>query len=93
MECCRFGLHELIDLLLRHSQRRVAARVGTTPGFMAFTLICCSLRSTDQVRANERTAALVALYTLKAGLPVIETIEAFRTIAPLVSLKAAPSEL
>ena len=52
------------------------------PGLIAFTRILRFLRSTDQVRANERTAALVALYTLKAGLPVIETIEALRTIDP-----------
>lgn len=34
------------------------------------------------MRANERTAAFVALYTLKAGLPVVETIDAFSTIDP-----------
>src|SRR5580693_4642839 len=52
------------------------------PGLIAFTRTLRSLRSTDQVRANERTAALVALYTLKAGLPVVETIDAFSTIDP-----------
>ena len=36
-------------------------RVGTTPGLIALTRIWRSLRSRVQLRANERTAALVAL--------------------------------
>lgn len=50
------------------------------PGLMALTLILRSLRSSVQLRANDRTAALVALYTLKAWAPLMEEIEAFRII-------------
>ena len=35
-------------------------------------------RSTIQLRANERTAAFVALYTEKEGMPLIDAIEPFR---------------
>jgi hypothetical protein len=41
-----------------------------------------SFRSVVQLRANERTAAFVAEYTLKAAMPLTETIEAFRMIEP-----------
>jgi len=51
-----------------------------TPGLTAFTRILRSLRSVVKVRAKDRTAALDALYTLNAGGPVTETIEAFRMI-------------
>ena len=47
---------------------------------MALTRILRSLRSVLNVRAKERTAALDALYTLNAGGPVTETIDAFRMI-------------
>src|SRR6202521_4876411 len=44
----------------------------------AFTRILRSLRFAVKVRAKDRTAALDALYTLNAGDPVLETIDAFR---------------
>src|SRR6202042_2539460 len=50
------------------------------PGLSAFTRIFRSFKSVVHVRANDRTAALLALYTLNAGLPVDATIEAFRMI-------------
>jgi hypothetical protein len=34
------------------------------------------------VRANERTAAFVALYTLQFGNPLLATMDAFRMIEP-----------
>ena len=49
-----------------------------TPGLMALTRILRSLRSVVKLRAKERTAALDALYTLNAGGPVCEAIDAFR---------------
>ena len=48
------------------------------------------LRSTIQVRANERTAAFDALYTEQAANPLIDTIEPVRiTEEPLVSSGSA----
>jgi hypothetical protein len=41
-----------------------------------------SFRSDVQLRANERTAAFVAEYTLKAAAPLNELMEALRMIAP-----------
>jgi hypothetical protein len=38
-----------------------------------------------QVRANDRTAALVALYTLFAGNPLLATMEAFRMIEAAIT--------
>ena len=48
-------------------------------------LIGCSesaFKSIVQVRANERTAAFVALYTLKLAIPLLAAIDAFRMIDP-----------
>src|ERR1700720_2158248 len=61
---------------------RSYAGVLIGPGLSAFTRIFRSFKSIVQVRANDRTAALVALYTLDAGLPLDATIEAFRMIDP-----------
>ena len=52
------------------------------PGLSALTRIFRSFKSIVHVRANDRTAALLALYTLDAGLPLDATIEAFRMIDP-----------
>ena len=53
-------------------------------------LMSRSLRSTIQVRANERTAAFDALYTEQAGKPLIDTIEPMRiTEEPLISSGSA----
>jgi hypothetical protein len=52
------------------------------PGLISSTRILSSFRSTDLVRANERTAALVAVYA-QSRIPVIETIDAFNTNNPL----------
>src|SRR3984885_15995908 len=54
--------------------------VSIGPGLTAFTRILRSFRSFVHERANDRTAALVALYTLNAGIPLMETIEALRMI-------------
>src|SRR5262249_41174048 len=40
------------------------------PGLTALTRILRSLSSTAQVRANDRTAALVALYTVGPAIPL-----------------------
>jgi hypothetical protein len=48
------------------------------------------LRSTIQVRANERTAALLALYTEQAAKPLIDTIEPMRITDELRIAAALP---
>jgi hypothetical protein len=50
------------------------------PGLTVLTRIWRACKSTVQVRANDRTAAFVALYTLKEALPLLEAIEAVRII-------------
>src|SRR6266436_10102883 len=52
----------------------------TTPGLTALTRILRSFRSIAQPRARLRTAALVAEYTLNAGVPVDAAVDGFRTI-------------
>ena len=52
--------------------------VSIEPGLTAFTRMRRCFRSVVHVRANERTAALVALYTLLAENPLLATIDAFR---------------
>src|SRR3989454_5226859 len=54
--------------------------VSVAPGLTAFTRMRRSLRSVVNVRARERTAALVALYTLFDANPLLPTTEAFRMI-------------
>jgi 2-succinyl-5-enolpyruvyl-6-hydroxy-3-cyclohexene-1-carboxylate synthase len=56
------------------------AGVAIGPGLRALTRILRALRSTVHVRANERTAAFVALYTLKFSNPFVATIDALRMI-------------
>ncbi len=53
--------------------------VSIVPGLMTLTLIF-PLSSAVQVRAKERTAALLALYTLVPGNPLTPAIELFRMI-------------
>ena len=53
----------------------------SVPGLMTLTLIF-PLSSAVQVRAKERTAALLALYTLVPGNPFTPAIELFRMIYP-----------
>jgi hypothetical protein len=65
--------------------------VAVYPGLNTLTRMSRPLRSTIQVRANERTAAFDALYTEQAVNPLIDTIERVRiTEEPLVKV-AAPS--
>ena len=52
--------------------------VSIKPGLIAFTRMRRCLRSVVHVRANERAAALVALYTLHDGKPLLATIDALR---------------
>src|SRR5216683_138784 len=54
--------------------------VSIEPGLTAFTRMRRGLRSVVHVRANERTAALVALYTLFDGSPLLATTDAQRTM-------------
>ena len=56
------------------------AGVAMGPGLRVLTRILRALRSTVHVRANERTAAFVALYTLKFQNPFVATMDAFRMI-------------
>ena len=49
--------------------RSFSPGVSMKPGLTAFTRMRRSFKSVVQVRANERTAAFVALYTLFAGNP------------------------
>jgi hypothetical protein len=56
-------------------------QLGTNaPGLIVFTRMPRSFRSLVHPRANDRTAALLAEYTLTPGLPLIDSIEAFSTI-------------
>jgi hypothetical protein len=50
------------------------------PGLTAFTRMRRACKSVVHVRANARTAALVALYTLFVGNPLLATMDAFRMI-------------
>jgi hypothetical protein len=54
------------------------AGVSIGPGLIALTRIFRAFRSLVQERAKERTAALVALYTLNFSDPFDEVIEAFK---------------
>jgi hypothetical protein len=54
--------------------------VSINPGLIAFTRMPRTFRSVVHVRANERTAAFVALYTLLACKPLLATMEAFTMI-------------
>ena len=54
--------------------------VSLKPGLTAFTRMRRSFKSVVHVRANDRTAALVALYTLQSGNPLLATMDAFRMI-------------
>src|SRR6202035_1211522 len=57
--------------------------VSVEPGLTAFTRMRRSFKSVVHVRANERTAALLALYTLFDANPLLATMDAFRiTEAP-----------
>src|SRR5437773_801809 len=64
------------------SPRPLIPGVSIGPGLIALTRILRALRSTVQLRANDRTAALVALYTLKPSRPLEPAIDAFRMIDP-----------
>jgi hypothetical protein len=52
------------------------------PGLMAFTRMRRSRSSLVQVRAKDRTAAFVALYTLMPGNPLVVAMDAFRMMDP-----------
>src|SRR5437660_7494848 len=78
---CWLASEEAISLL--------SPGVSIGPGLTAFTRMRRSFRSVVQVRANERTAALVALYTLFAGNPLLPTMDAFRTIEPPSGISAS----
>src|SRR5262245_57179372 len=54
--------------------------VSIEPGLTAFTRMRRCFNCVVHVRANERTAALVALYTLFDAKPLLATIEALRMI-------------
>src|SRR6266404_2008881 len=60
--------------------RPLSPGVSITPGLTTFTRILRPFRSDVQVRANDRSAALVALYTLTASHPLDPTTEALRMI-------------
>src|SRR5438445_716468 len=54
--------------------------VSIAPGLTTLTRILRSLRSVVRVRANDRSAALVALYTLTAGFPFDPTMDEVKMI-------------
>ena len=60
--------------------------VSVKPGLTAFTRRRRSFKSVVHVRANERTAALVALYTLFDESPLLATMDALRMISNTVPL-------
>src|SRR2546422_8965958 len=55
--------------------------VSVAPGLTALTRMWRSFKSDVQVRANERTAAFVGLYTLFDANPFLPPMGAFRVIA------------
>jgi hypothetical protein len=57
--------------------------VSIEPGLIAFTHICLSFKSVVHVLANDRTAALVALYTLFMKRPLLPTVDEFRIMEAL----------
>ena len=66
--------------------------VSVYPGLNTLMRMSRPLRSTIQLRANERTAALDALYTEQEANPLIDTIEPVRiTEEPFRQAAAAPS--
>src|SRR5207248_11052449 len=69
---CWLASEEAISLL--------SPGVSIGPGLIAFTRMRRSFKSVVQVRANEQTAAFVALYTLQFGNPLLATMDAFRMI-------------
>src|SRR5260370_14630277 len=56
--------------------------VSIGPGLIALTRILRPLRSEVHDRANERTAALLALYTLNPSMPFRPAMEEFKMIEP-----------
>src|SRR5213593_490302 len=60
------------------ANRSLSPGVSIEPGLTAFTRMRRCFKSVVQVRANERTAALVALYTLLDDRPLLATMDAFR---------------
>src|SRR5262245_50074096 len=56
--------------------------VSMGPGLITFTRIFRAFRSAVHVRAKDRTAALVALYTLVASSPMIDATDAVRITEP-----------
>ncbi len=68
------------------------SRIGVSmwPGLIAFTRIRRSRSSLVQVRAKDRTAALVALYTLMPGKPLVVAIDALRMIDPSSFMNGSP---
>src|SRR5438046_5369541 len=60
--------------------RSFSPGVSMGPGLTAFTRMRRSFSSVVHVRANERTAAFVALYPLLDGTPLLPTIDALRMI-------------
>jgi len=53
----------------------LASSVTVGPGDSTFTRIPVPLRSSAHVRARLRTAALLALYALNAGAPVVPALD------------------
>ncbi len=66
--------------VLEEASSSLSPGVSMGPGLTAFTRMRRSFSSVVHVRANERTAAFVALYTLLAGNPLLPTIDALRMI-------------
>lgn len=54
--------------------------VSIEPGLMTFTRMPRSFSSAAQVRASERTAALLAEYTPAPGMPLVALVVPFRMI-------------
>jgi len=82
------GVAALVSLCISWSCSSDAANpchpgVEVAPGTSTLTRIRRGARSRIQPRAKARIAALLALYTLKAGIPVVADVEPVRmTEAP-----------
>src|ERR1019366_1128059 len=74
--------HRGVELWPSSPSAAFASSVAVGPGDSTFTRMPVPFRSSAQVRARLRTAALLALYTLIVGAPVVPALEPVRMIEP-----------
>jgi hypothetical protein len=77
-ERCWKSSSYVAHLCLRKPADHSGRGVSIGPGLTTFTRMRRLFKSVVHVRANERTAAFVALYTLFMGSPLLPTMDPFR---------------